>query len=313
MKIFLSKILVFIALIISIGIFSLFYLPNPTVKTSMLGALQDKHLLLKETPSPKIIFIGGSNVNFGLDSKKVKEELHINVVDMGLHAGIGLKYSMEDIKPYIKKGDYVVVIPEYEQLYMDIFYGDMELVYVVFDVYKAGKKHIDFHQWLHLANFIPVYGAKKLLLLNTKPVNKIRDPYSRNSFNKFGDSYIHWTLPRENVTPAAPSTEKDKVNEDVVEFLKSYDQYTKSKSAVMLVMPPVYQTTSYVNRTPIIKLIKESMVVSGFPYIADPSRYKFADSLFFNTNYHLTKTGVDLRTDLVIEDLRRYIKLSDNK
>ena len=57
-----------------------------------LQAYNKKCQLLEDTPSPRIIFVGGSNLAFGLDSQRIKDSLNINVINYGLHAGIGLKY-----------------------------------------------------------------------------------------------------------------------------------------------------------------------------------------------------------------------------
>ena len=141
---------------------SLFCFPNPSAVNSLLGALTDKHQLLKQTPSPKIIFIGGSNLSFGLDSKKIQDRFNMPVINASIHASIGLKYYLNDLKPFIKEGDIIVVAPEYSQFYTDSFYGNIELVSILFDVFPEGRKYIDLGQWRRLLGFIPNYAATKI-------------------------------------------------------------------------------------------------------------------------------------------------------
>ena len=81
-----------------------------------LQAYNKKCQLLEDTPSPRIIFVGGSNLAFGLDSQRIKDSLNINVINYGLHAGIGLKYMIDDISTYARKGDIIVFAPEYLSL-----------------------------------------------------------------------------------------------------------------------------------------------------------------------------------------------------
>ena len=88
-----------------------------------LQAYNKKCQLLEDTPSPRIIFVGGSNLAFGLDSQRIKDSLNINVINYGLHAGIGLKYMIDDISTYARKGDIIVFAPEYEHFYT-IAYGE---------------------------------------------------------------------------------------------------------------------------------------------------------------------------------------------
>ncbi|MEA2041760.1 MAG: hypothetical protein U9N85_04330 [Bacteroidota bacterium] len=39
--------------------------------------------------------------------------------------------------------------------------------------------------------------------------------------------------------------------------------------------------------------------------MATPERYKIPASMIFNTPYHLLKIGVDYRTELLIEDIKK--------
>ena len=68
-----------------------------------LQAYNKKCQLLEDAPAPRIIFVGGSNLAFGLDSQRIKDSLNINVINYGLHAGIGLKYMIDDISTYAKE------------------------------------------------------------------------------------------------------------------------------------------------------------------------------------------------------------------
>lgn len=306
MKKFLVKILILTVLIFIILGSALLILPNPKVQHNMMGALLDKHQRLKKTPSPKIIFIGGSNLSFGLDSKKIEQKLSMPVVNAGLHAGIGIKYYLNDIKPYIQKGDIVVVVPEYNQFHTNAFYGNIELVAVLFDVFAPGKVYVDFIQWWHLLKFIPRYAASKLKP-TTKPNQKV-GLYDRKAFNEYGDVYIHWTLPRVAVTPAQPVANDEPVLSHTISFLKNFQYYVLSRSALMVLVPPVYQSSSYDNQTALINHIMKEIERANVPVLARPEKYKFADSLFFDTYYHLTKQGVDIRTSMMIDDIQKVLR-----
>ena len=67
------------------------------------GILKDKHAILDHAASPKVIFIGGSNLLFGLDGDLVKRELGMQVVNMGVCLMFPLPYLFEEIKAHVKK------------------------------------------------------------------------------------------------------------------------------------------------------------------------------------------------------------------
>ena len=161
MRRFINKILVFVLLLLVLLSLSLFFIPDVVSKNSLLAALVDKHTLLQKTKSEKIIFIGGSNLSFGLDSKRISNAFNKPVINMGVHAGMGLEYIVNDVKQYINKGDIVVLMPEYENFYTDNFYGEMELVSVVFDIDPAGKKLLNAKQWQHLFKYIQPTPQKR--------------------------------------------------------------------------------------------------------------------------------------------------------
>lgn len=78
---------------------------------------------LEHKTEPSIIIIGGSGCGFGLISGMLSEYFNMPVINTGTHAGLGLRLQLLLVQPYIKKGDIVIVIPEYMQ-FTDLFYGD---------------------------------------------------------------------------------------------------------------------------------------------------------------------------------------------
>ena len=57
-------------------------------ETGYLAASVDKHHLLVHQPSPRIVFVGGSNLAFGLDSGAIERSLGYHPVNMGLNLGL---------------------------------------------------------------------------------------------------------------------------------------------------------------------------------------------------------------------------------
>jgi hypothetical protein len=298
-----SKLILLTTLVL---VLSLFFIPDNITKYSILAALPDKHEFLKKIHKNKIILLGGSNVSFGINSAKLEEAFHKPVVNLGVHAGLGLEFIVNDSKPYIQKGDTIILMPEYEHFYTENFYGEMELVSMVFDIEPASKKFINIGQWQHLLKYLPTYSAKKLknyipsLLHKKEPAIDI---YHRYSFNEYGDAYIHWGMPNQIYQPAPVNNGNEKINQEVISFLKKFKSYVHEQGAKLIIFPPVIDHTSFIHQKLIITKIAEELKNNDIAFATEPKTYEYDSALFFNSYYHLNKTGVEKRTTQLMNDL----------
>src|SRR6185503_964686 len=64
--------------------------------------------LLKNTPSPRIVLVGGSNVAWVFDSQLKEQSLKVHVINDGLDVHIGITPLVE-LKEYIHKGDIIII------------------------------------------------------------------------------------------------------------------------------------------------------------------------------------------------------------
>src|SRR2546423_1051105 len=87
----------------------------PDGRVPWMSAAIDKENLIRNTPQPRVIFVGGSNLAFGLNSLLIQRRLGRSVVNMGLSAGLGMRFMLAEVRPHLRPGDLVVVVPEYEQ------------------------------------------------------------------------------------------------------------------------------------------------------------------------------------------------------
>ena len=128
MRLFARKMLLFMLVqgVIWTGVVAL-YVRYETTNPAGFGkryaaATIDKHNRLAQQPSPRIVFVGGSNLAFGLDSAAIERSLGYNTVNMGLDLSLGLDFMLREIEPLLERGDVVVVSPEYEQ-FVDMYPG----------------------------------------------------------------------------------------------------------------------------------------------------------------------------------------------
>lgn len=307
MKRFIIKFLMLLSWIFLLILIGLYLPPTKSSKNSLLFAQLQKNTLLKQTPSPRILFVGGSNLSFGLDSKMIIDSLHINVADLGLDASIGLKYMLRNTIDHIRPGDIVVVCPEYQQFYGHYADGEFELLSIIFDVAPNTKHFLDARQCFTMTKFIPQYVASKLnpLAYLTHLDTNTVGVYDRKAYNVYGDAYIHWTLPKEQVTPYAIDGAWD---DDTYNYLNSFRRQIEQKKARLLITFPPYQDISYDRYAAKIKKVEQRLSQDAYTLLGSPQRYRFPDRLILNTPYHLVREGVTIRTNRLIADLKKTIR-----
>lgn len=288
--------LTFIVFILALGL----GLPaTPKDSKSLLFAKIKKDSLLKNTPSPRIIFVGGSNLSFGLNSQTIKDSLDLNPINTTIHAGIGLEYMMDNTLQYVNEGDIVVVAAEYQHFFGNFVYGGEELLRLITDVRYAKLK---INQIKNIYKFFP-----KLAFSRINPFNYIfvreSDIYSVNSFNEYGDVYTHWGMEQEKIKPNLGIN--DDYNPNTIGLINDFRIDLKKKNASLFLTYPGFQASSFDNNIKQIKKVENELISSGFELLGYPERYRINDSLMFNTPYHLSKEGVDIRTQLLIEDFKK--------
>jgi hypothetical protein len=61
---------------------------------------------------PKIVFIGGSNIRFGVDATALSRDLNMPVINYGQHASLGIDVIADRALHFVNPGDIVVFAPE---------------------------------------------------------------------------------------------------------------------------------------------------------------------------------------------------------
>lgn len=297
MRLFIKKTILFGFCIVAIFTLLVFIIPiNPD---AYLCAYKNKCRLLESTPSPRIIFVGGSNLAFGLDSKRIKDSLHVNVVNTGLQADIGLKFMVDDISLYARKGDIVVLAPEY-----DIFYGDMmagvpvsisEIMFIT-NFKKAGM--LNTAQWINVISGIPAELICRIEQQKAGP-----RAYRASNFNEFGDEVHHWHMPSIPVAKPTPPQEKFNVamGRYIIGRLKELQKRCK-----VIVIPTAYRQTAFDIWGKQVKEVAAFLDKEGFPFAISPQECVFPDGQAFDSDFHMDKQGVDRRTTMIIKCLQKY-------
>lgn len=313
MQQFLIRILWFVLLVIALSVVAVM-LPDKGGKDNLLYGIKDKHALLEKTPGPRIIFVGGSNLAFGLDSKMVQDTFHMPVVNMGVHAGLGMRFIVEDVKPFLHKGDIVVLVPEYDHFYdryPALFYGQDELLTMVLDVVPDEIGHLSLKQWSHAYQGLPVYIGSKYFnffkyLTKDKTYKGTKQAYRRDAFNEYGDITVHLDMQGTEIPPL--ERREDELNPDVIPYFNAfYDSCLQQDIQVLMVMTS-FQAAACDTSAAKIDMLEEAFANElKIPMLAEPRRYCLPNDWFWDSHEHLTRRGRNERTHMLIEDLRRQL------
>jgi hypothetical protein len=301
MKFFLKKIVVFNLIIASISICSILLPATPKASSSLLFASIDKDLLLEKIDSNRIIFIGGSNLSFGLNSQIFKDSLDLNPINTSIHAGIGINFMLDHHLSKIDSGDIVVLVPEYTQYFGNYADGEEALLRLVLDTKNTGIENLSFGQFKNTVQFFPKFVLSKYnpfeYLIEKSPTKPI---YERNSFNSYGDAVAHWGQKPKPFS--CENISKMELSESVFTNIVNFKNEIEKKNATLVISFPCYDIESFkINRKQIKKvwfeLKKSKLLVLGTPNL-----FSFKKKFFFNSPYHLTEEGAEIRT-LILEDL----------
>ncbi len=300
MKVFLKKIFVFSLILLSISLIAILLPATPKASKSLLFALNDKDKLLRDTKKNRIIFIGGSNISFGLNSQLIKDSLHLNPINTSIHAGIGLNFMLDYYKSFIDPNDIVVLVPEYAQYFGNTSNGEDVLLRLILDVDKSNINKLNYLQFRNIIQFFPKYVISKF---NPKEYfclkSKEKAIYNRSSFNEYGDAIAHWG---DSVKPfKIEDLHSSSLNLEVFENMREFQRIVEMKNAKLFVSFPCYDPVSFQKNLNQINTINAKLVHDNFSLLGNPLLFSFKQKYYYNSPYHLTHQGANTRTLLLIK------------
>ncbi len=304
MKKFVVEMSLFVVVQFVIGL--LIVVNYPTNDNGYYAAAKDKHVRLASTASPRLVLVGGSNLAFGLKSGVLQDKLGINVVNMALHARLGLPFMLNEITGQLGRGDVVLISLEYEQ------FGQVKSGNYVMRALQHRPESINFIELgdmkeladsMHL--FLGSIARKSFYNLvgrDTAP----HKPYTRDSFNQYGDVVCHYKMDRD--VDRRFEMHALLVNERsarrIIKQLNEFKSICESKGASVFFAYPSVLNEYYFRFKPEIELIDNLMSAEcDIPRITGPEESIFNENYFYDSIYHLNLSGIDKRTNILVEKL----------
>jgi hypothetical protein len=294
-----------VGIIALILVFSFFFLVLPFLfflpydEEEYLRAFLIKEKMLVEHDRPTIFLQGGSSLSFGFDSEQLEEALHLPVVNLGLLAGLGLKFMIDDVVPHLEQGDILILSPEYgifsyracygSEALADIFYISRGKILPLL-CWEEGESIMDGTTHSVVQRIIKLLGTSK------------DDPFVHKLswFNRHGDIVGHKNL------PSVPFFHTSALQPPYPVFLDYFCQRIeelRQKGVTVLLFPPPLTETSFKNIQKYLPPLIQALEERNIPFVLPPKDFVFPDSLFFDTENHLNYQGTLLRTQKVIDRL----------
>jgi len=278
---------------------------NNNDQNDYMKAIVNKHYRANKINKPKLIFSGGSNLAFGLDSKKVEKQIGLPVVNMGLHAGLGLDFILKELMDVSKPYDIIVFSPEYS-ISPDGQYGLKKQTAIHLNKCKKYystniSKEIS-RQINDLRNLIkkPKLSLEEVFSKESIYKSSSFDNYGDINGNKFQDRLLD--IGTENLNRSWSSKLKS------IKMLKEYA--SKNKIEIFFLYPS-YNLSSYEkNEVEINNYANQIQKELNFNTLGKPIDQVFEDSLFYDYYYHLNNIGRQKRTQKVIKKLKKKMELN---
>lgn len=308
MKEFILKILLFIGVFGFIIYFTVRL--TPPFKDNYLYAQVYKNERLDTLATPRLVLIGGSNIAFGLDSKRIEDSLKINVQNMGLHGGIGLRFMIDDALPSLLKGDTVIIMQELSHL-SSAYNGDPnELATVFYNSTTADWKVLNFDQFLNVLRGTPKYISynwkhyrETLKDKNDDVTDSLEWKYSSANFNKWGDEEAHRNTLIEN-KEIKSSKMKSTINKSYVKDFTNKIRVMQNKGCIVYLFWPIIGETAFSLSQELIRNLEKALSEQGIFFSNSPTDFVLPDSLRLDTDYHSNGKGVELSTARFIEKMK---------
>lgn len=308
---FLLRVAAFLAL--QGTVFWLLFDPTMRSQGNYLAATIEKHRRLAAMRPPRLILLGGSNVAFGFDSDRLEREAGLAVVNLGLAAGLGGDFMLNEVAGAIGPGDVVIIFLEYDQYAVA---GGATALRQILEYRPAGAVHLPARWWRRFLDgeALGILGA---VVRRSQPwlgPEGSRLPseawYSRTGFTEAGDYRGHHGAPSTMAAlpagdPVFTPPRAAPLHPRFGRELTAFAGIASRRGASFLVSWPAIVDEAFWPAEPAVDRLRDELAgLPGVTLLGEPRDHVFDRSLGFDLTYHLNATGTQWRTERLLRRLR---------
>lgn len=274
------------------------------------NVLNEHRRIAENVKSSKILMVSGSSSLFGVDTEKMSKVLNYPVINLSVHAGLGLDYILYDAEKNINNNDIVILPIEY-----GIYYEDKLSETRSLQIWQNDKEYFDrmlFIDKIELLYAIPIDLIKKVVGTYIDIPIKNEDKLAYITINKNGDT-IYNLGTEEKVVRIKEPFNKNKIylDESTRQTIMDFLNYCKAKNVkVFVTYPPYYYKQKYFDGYNLeqVNKINDFWKEQDVIILGQYTDFIYTDKNdFYDTEYHLNIKGREKRTEKLIELLRPYI------
>lgn len=295
---FMGKLILFFIMVVAFCFYVM-----PQYKNDYLAALLDKMERLKSIDEPKIVLVGNSNLVFGIQSEMIEKELGMPVVNMGLHGGIGNVFHERMAQCHVTEGDIYILC--------HTSYADDDSLSDEVLVWSAIEDHFELWELLRISDIYPMLKnyptyLKRCLALYSGGRGNIDNGgmYARSAFNEYGDVCLERN---ENGYTFQDSVVPPKINDITINRINELNQWLEEQGATLLVAAyPIGEGELTAPKETFEAFQKELEERLDCEVISQYTDYMYDYDYFYDTNFHLTSEGAEIRTEQLIKDIQNW-------
>jgi hypothetical protein len=278
-----------------------------------------KHQRLASVSERKVVLVGGSNLAYGLESDIIERETSCPTVNMGMNGYFGARYMLNEVEPYLKSGDIVVLAFEWDNYGKSVNGSGKDLLAIA-KTDPSVLAYFTAEQMRLAALAAPFVAQTKILRVTRRHLEELRslpvaggsqegadihEIESLRSFDMHGDLNGHdgvaWGADFEQGIDLTANG----LHLDIIKLIKEFAQDMKTRG-VTVVMSYTPTMRDYYQSQRVTINEAHRRLTSGRDAVfapRPPEDFVFDSSHFFDTVYHLKTTSRDERSQMVADDI----------
>ncbi|MFO1247302.1 MAG: hypothetical protein U1E93_03560 [Alphaproteobacteria bacterium] len=268
--------------------------------------IERKVQLGTKVPSPKIVVVAGSGATMGISAAKLSQAFDVSAYNMGLLGYYSPGLQLFEARKILHPGDAVILAHEFLAYYYDTPSDNM-----IDAVYACAGDYLDtlpMVQRVAYAFYVTPWRYIQVRNFDPAKLNLAADNVSR--ITNLGDADVERLPPRSesdlqtihNFEPLPISLRPDSAGAvGISDFLL---WAAANDIAVFPTWPNTIDFPAYHNN-PGLAAIERFYSTHGVPMVGRLSDSVFPSSMFYDSDYHLGRQGIDMRTATLIQNLRR--------
>lgn len=270
-------------------------------------------IIISNSNKKKLILFSGCSLCYGLNSGAVALNFKdYVVVNAGLNGEFDALFQLECMLPYIREGDVLVHAPEQKNPYQ--FLIDNALDGRVFAMVEGNYDLLTAADFSYTDTVFDAWAMYKNL--RSKGEDCSYDDHT-GLFNNYGDIIVERPYDESNeIARDVAYTEgwgfdPGLLNKGNIDILAGvYDMFSDRGAEVYFSWAPINEQSDG-NRNirdvaqSFEKQLAELLAPHGYRIISSATDYIYKGRYFYDTDYHLNDMGVALRTEQLIEDMKK--------